>query len=59
MEPTLPAVSLTKDADQILKALSQSNPDSKLYRLYLKRIDYFRANPPGPAWNGLWVFTTK
>jgi len=47
------------DAEQILKALSQSNPDSKLYRLYLKRIDYFRANSPGPAWNGLWVFTTK
>ena len=47
------------DAEQILKALSQSNPDSKLYRLYLKRIDHFRANSPGPAWNGLWVFTTK
>jgi adenylate cyclase len=47
------------DAEQVLKTLSQSNPDSKLYRLYLKRIDYFRANSPGPAWNGLWVFTTK
>jgi adenylate cyclase len=47
------------DAEQILKALSQSNPDSKLYRLYQKRIDYFRANSPGPTWNGLWVFTTK
>jgi adenylate cyclase len=48
-----------EDAEQVLKALSQSNPDSKLYRLYLKRIDYFRANSPGPTWNGLWVFTTK
>jgi adenylate cyclase len=47
------------DAEQILKALSQSSPDSKLYRLYQKRIDYFRANSPGPTWNGLWVFTTK
>jgi adenylate cyclase len=46
-------------AEQILKGLQQANPDTKLYRMYQKRIDYFRANTPGPAWNGLWVFTTK
>ncbi len=48
-----------EDAEQILRALSQANPDTKLYRVVLKRIEYFRSNPPGPAWNGLWVFTTK
>ena len=47
------------DAEQNLNTLSQANPDTKLYRMMLKRIAYFRANPPGPAWNGLWVFTTK
>jgi len=47
------------DAEQVLKNLSAASPDVKLYRLYLKRIDYFRTNSPGPAWNGLWVFTTK
>jgi len=47
------------DAEQVLKNLSAASPDAKLYRLYLKRIDHFRNNSPGPAWNGLWVFTTK
>jgi adenylate cyclase len=46
-------------AEQVLKMLAAAAPDRKLYRLYLKRIDYFRTNPPGAAWNGLWVFTTK
>jgi adenylate cyclase len=46
-------------AEQILKTLSAAAPDHKLYRLYLKRLAHFRANPPGAAWNGLWVFTTK
>ena len=47
------------DAEQILKTLAAAAPDVKLYRLYLKRIDHFRNNSPGAAWNGLWVFTTK
>jgi adenylate cyclase len=47
------------EASQMLKDLGAANPDSKLYRLYQKRIEYFRQNSPGPAWNGLWVFTTK
>ena len=48
-----------EDAEAILKNLSYAAPDTKLYKLYLKRIQHFRDNPPGPAWNGLWVFTTK
>jgi len=47
------------DAEQILKTLTAAAPDTKLYRLYLKRIEHFRNNSPGAAWNGLWVFTTK
>jgi adenylate cyclase len=47
------------DAEEILKNLSYAAPQNKLYKLYLKRIQHFRANPPGPMWNGLWVFTTK
>jgi adenylate cyclase len=47
------------DAETLLKNLSYAAPDSKLYKLYLKRIAYFRQNPPGPSWNGTWVFTTK
>ena len=47
------------DAENLLKQLSYANPEGKLYKLYLKRIAHFRENPPGPTWNGLWVFTTK
>jgi adenylate cyclase len=47
------------EAEALLKALAQAAPESKLYKLYLKRIEHFRQNTPGPAWNGLWVFTTK
>jgi adenylate cyclase len=47
------------DAQEIFKALQYASPDTKLYKLYLKRIDYWRANTPGPMWKGLWVWTTK
>jgi adenylate cyclase len=47
------------DAENLLKQLSYAAPESKLYKLYLKRIAHFRENSPGPAWNGLWIFTTK
>jgi adenylate cyclase len=47
------------EAEAMLRGLAQAAPGSKLYKLYLKRIEHFRQNTPGPAWNGLWVFTTK
>ena len=47
------------EAETLLKSLAAAAPESKLYKLYLKRIAHFRENPPGVAWNGLWVFTTK
>jgi adenylate cyclase len=47
------------EAETLLKSLSQAAPDAKLYKLYMKRIAHFRQDSPGPAWNGLWVFTTK
>ncbi|HEX4779361.1 MAG TPA: adenylate/guanylate cyclase domain-containing protein [Usitatibacter sp.] len=47
------------EAEEGLKTLRYASPENKLYKLYLKRVEHFRANPPGAAWNGLWVFTTK
>ncbi|MGZ5035860.1 MAG: CHASE2 domain-containing protein [Usitatibacter sp.] len=47
------------DAQAALKTLQYAAPDTKLYKVYLKRIEYFRGNTPGPAWNGVWVWTTK
>ena len=48
-----------EEAEALLKNLAYGAPESKLYKMYLKRIQHFRQNTPGPAWNGLWVFTTK
>ena len=47
------------DADKILVELAQAAPDAKLLKLYRQRIFEFRYNPPGPNWNGVWVFKTK
>jgi adenylate cyclase len=47
------------EAEASFKNLAYAAPDSKLYKLYVKRVAHFRQNTPGPAWNGLWVFTTK
>lgn len=30
-----------------------------LYELYQERCDYYRANPPGPDWDGVFVATSK
>ena len=47
------------EAETLLKNLAYAAPENKLYKLYAKRIAHFRQNTPGPAWNGLWVFTSK
>ena len=47
------------EAQEVFKNLQYASPDTKLYKLYLKRIDYWRSNTPGPMWKGLWVWTTK
>jgi len=39
--------------------LSQSNPDRKLYQIYLDRIMHFRANPPADNWDGAYTHTSK
>jgi len=43
---------------QLLK-LQQASPERYVYPLYLERIAYFRANPPGTDWDGVFVFNTK
>ncbi len=47
------------ESQRLLKDALAAEPDVKLYKVFLKRIEHFRANPPGPAWNGTWIFTTK
>jgi adenylate cyclase len=47
------------EAERLLSILAEASPDTKLYKVYRQRIFQFRYNPPGPGWNGTWVFTTK
>ena len=35
------------------------NPNDKLSTLYIERCDYFKANPPGEEWDGVWTMKTK
>ena len=46
-------------AEVLLKQLQQQYGERELYEIYLERLNYFRKNPPGPEWNGVFVFTVK
>jgi adenylate cyclase len=39
--------------------LRRTYSDCKLYQVYVERITYFRGNPPGADWDGVFVFETK
>jgi adenylate cyclase len=39
--------------------LQRQAPQRRLYALYVERIGYFRANPPGEDWDGVFTFRTK
>ena len=39
--------------------LNRSDPDRKLYRIYLDRIVHYRKNSPGPNWDGVYTHTSK
>jgi adenylate cyclase len=46
-------------AEREFFALQQASPGRKLYAIYLDRVNHFRAQPPGAAWDGVFTFTTK
>ena len=39
--------------------LQRMFPECMLYKVYAERIAYFRGNPPGADWDGVFVFQTK
>ena len=43
----------------VLAELDAKQPGAKLYELYRKRVEYFMANPPEPAWDGVFTYETK
>jgi adenylate cyclase len=44
---------------EILQRLKAANPNRKVYDLYEERIAYYRENPPGENWDGVYTFTKK
>jgi adenylate cyclase len=46
-------------AELQLLNLQKLNVNSGLYKLFLERIAYFRANPPEAGWDGSWRFDSK
>jgi adenylate cyclase len=47
------------EAEARIRALLAAHPGRGLYRLYLERIDHYRAHPPGTGWDGVTTFDTK
>ena len=46
-------------AESLLKQLQQQYGGRELYEIYLERLAFFRKNPPGVDWDGVFVFTVK
>ncbi len=46
-------------AENFFVDLQRRFPGKHLYRLYAKRIEFFREHSPGTDWDGSFVFTTK
>jgi adenylate cyclase len=48
-----------EQAELQLLNLQKSSPHAKLYQVYAERVAYFRHNPPGAEWDGVFVFKMK
>ena len=46
-------------AEREIFALSQLEPERKIYKIYLDRIMFYRKNPPGADWDGSFTHTSK
>jgi adenylate cyclase len=46
-------------AELQLFSLLKIAPNKKLYEVYAERVTYYRNNPPGENWDGVFVFKTK
>jgi len=46
-------------AEAMFRQMQQQYGERDLYKIYLDRLTYFRKNPPGADWDGVFVFTVK
>jgi adenylate cyclase len=47
------------EAQALLQALHQAQPDEKLFGIYLERVAEYRLDPPGEGWDGVKKFDSK
>jgi adenylate cyclase len=47
------------EAERLILDLWNQRHGSKLYKLYLDRIQTFKERPPGEDWDGVFIFETK
>jgi adenylate cyclase len=47
------------EAEREIFALSQRDPERRIYQIYLDRIQFFRNTPPDSNWNGSFAHTSK
>ncbi len=47
------------EAEREIFALSQADPERKIYQIYLDRIIHFRNNPPAGDWDGVFDHLSK
>lgn len=45
--------------DVNLLNLQRMSPKTRLYQIYMDRVAFFRNNPPGPEWDGVFVWKIK
>jgi adenylate cyclase len=48
-----------ESATETFTRLREQFPRRELYRIYLERIEYYRANPPGEGWDGVFRYQVK
>lgn len=46
-------------AQEQFAQLQEKYPQHLLYTLYIRRIEYFKNQPPGQDWDGVYIFTEK
>ena len=47
------------EADEAFQYLANQEPDNRLYRLYLDRVQNFVTNTPSEEWDGVYTHTSK
>ena len=46
-------------AEVLFNQLKEKYQTREVYNVYLERLGFFRKNPPGAEWDGVFTFTTK